>query len=85
MTESELIRALGGADSICKPGCSCRGKYTGPERRQSHREEVEPTCWCGKARPAHDGYQLAEHDIAAKNQAYDRRIAAARRARGFSF
>lgn len=30
---ADLIRALGGADAICKPGCTCRGSYAGPERR----------------------------------------------------
>jgi hypothetical protein len=34
---TDLIRALGGADAICKPGCACRGTYTGPERRSVAR------------------------------------------------
>jgi hypothetical protein len=38
----DLIRALGGADAICKAGCTCRGSYTGPERRKAHREP-DPT------------------------------------------
>jgi hypothetical protein len=37
MTTPQLIRALGGADAICNPGCACRGTYTGPERRKEHR------------------------------------------------
>lgn len=37
LSTPDLIRALGGADAICKPGCSCRGSYTGPERRSVAR------------------------------------------------
>lgn len=44
LTTPELIRALGGADAICKAGCSCRGSYQGPERRSVHRD---PCPYCG--------------------------------------
>jgi hypothetical protein len=48
LTTPELIRALGGADAICGPGCSCRGSYTGPERRSAPRHEPCPNCaWAG--------------------------------------
>jgi len=40
MNTPDLIRALGGADAICKAGCSCRGSYTGSERRKAHRDVV---------------------------------------------
>lgn len=51
MTTPELIRALGGADAICQPGCTCRGSYAGPERRAAHRDPG--ICWeCGEGYPA---------------------------------
>lgn len=37
MTTPQLIRALGGADAICREGCTCRGSYGGPERRSVAR------------------------------------------------
>jgi len=45
MNTEQLIRALGGADAICKPGCTCRGSYTGPERRSVHRDATTRCHW----------------------------------------
>jgi hypothetical protein len=47
---TDLIRALGGADAICKAGCACRGTYTGPERRSVARHEC-PAEGCELRRP----------------------------------
>lgn len=54
MTADPLYEAMKAALLACPAGCTCRGTYTGPERRSVHRDpdlipDVEADAAAGRA------------------------------------